>query len=331
MVNLGSGAGEVRRYALADHWLREAVAWCSVRDLDSSHRYALAWVARCHFEQGRWSEAGPVAARVAGERSAGAPSRRVALTVLGRLRARRGDPDAQSALEEAWELAVRTRDLQRLWPIAAGLAEHAWLNGRPEAATELVADLFELARRPEHVWAIGELGFWLWRAGAIGEPPAGAAAPWALQIAGDQRSAAAAWREIGCPFEQAVALADSQEEADLLAALGQLEHLGARPAADIVARRLRELGVRRLPRRPRRATAANPAGVTARELEVLALLGDNLRNAEIGARLHIAEKTVDHHVSAVLAKLGVRSRREAARVAAQLGIGAENGEPAAPT
>jgi DNA-binding NarL/FixJ family response regulator len=86
----------------------------------------------------------------------------------------------------------------------------------------------------------------------------------------------------------------------------------------VVARRLRELGVRRLPRRPRRATAANPAGLTARQLEVLGLLAADLRNAEIAARLHIAEKTVDHHVSAILAKLGVRSRREAARVAAAI-------------
>jgi len=110
----------------------------------------------------------------------------------------------------------------------------------------------------------------------------------------------------------------------------ELQRLGARPAADAVARRLRELGVRRLPRRPRRATAANPAGLTARELEVLALLGSDLRNADIAARLHISEKTVDHHVSAILAKLGVRSRREAARVAAERRLGDEAGETAPP-
>jgi DNA-binding CsgD family transcriptional regulator/tetratricopeptide (TPR) repeat protein len=335
MVNLGSGAGEIRRYAVADHWLRRAVAWCVERDLDGSGRYAIAWLARCDFERGRWSEAGPAAAGVAAERSAGAPSRRVALTVLGRLRTRRGDPDADSALAEAWELAVDTGELQRLWPVAAGRAEHAWLTGHAGAVPALVAEPFQLARRIGHPWAVGELAFWLWRAGALDAaagPLDGAARPYALQIAGDWRAAAAAWQRLGCPYEQAVALADGDTEPDLLAALDLLERLGARPAADAVASRLRELGVRRLPRRPRRATLANPAGLTARELEVLELLGAGLRNADIAARLHIAEKTVDHHVSAILAKLGVRSRRDAARVATARGIGGQTqyGEPAAP-
>jgi DNA-binding CsgD family transcriptional regulator len=330
MMNLGSGAGEIRRYALADHWLREAIAWCTERDLDANRRYAQAWLARCHFEQGRWSEAGTTVASFAAERLAMPPSRIVALTVLGRLRSRRGDPDAMAPLEEAWELAVRTGDLQRTWPVAAGRAEHAWLTGQPTALPRLVAEPFALARRLGHEWAIGELGFWLWRAGALDSPPAGAARPYALQMAGDWRAAAAAWRELGCPYEHALALADSDAEADLLAALDQLERLGARPAADAVASRLRELGVRRLPRRLRRATLANPAGLTARELEVLALLGAGLRNVDIAARLHIAEKTVDHHVSAILAKLGVRTRREATQVAAARGIGPQDGEAAAP-
>ena len=106
----------------------------------------------------------------------------------------------------------------------------------------------------------------------------------------------------------------------LLADSDLLERLVARPAADTVAARLRELGVRRRPRRPRRATLATPAGLTARELDVLALLGGGLRNADIAGRLHISEKTVDHHVSAILAKLGVPSRRDASRAAAARGI-----------
>ncbi len=289
MTNLGSGAGEIRRYALADRWLRDAVAWSAERDLDSNRRYASAWLARCHFEQGRWSEAGTTVARLAAEGVAMSPTRIVALTVLGRLRTRRGDPDARAPLEEAWELATQTGDLQRTWPVAAGRAEHAWLDGRPAAVPGLVAEPFELARRLGHEWAIGELGSWLWRVGGRPGPPAGAAGAYALQMAGDWRAAAAAWRALGCPYEQALALADSTAQDDLLAALDLLERLGARPAADTVAARLRELGVRRRPRRPRRATLANPAGLTARELDVLALLGQGLRNADIAGRLHIAE------------------------------------------
>jgi DNA-binding CsgD family transcriptional regulator len=167
-------------------------------------------------------------------------------------------------------------------------------------------------------WLAGELAVWRRRVGLGGEVPAEVGEPYVLQLAGDWAGAAERWRRLGCPYEAALALADAEEEAPLRQALEELQRLGARPAADVVARRLRELGVRRLPRRPRRATAANPAGLTARQLEVLGLLAADLRNAEIAARLHIAEKTVDHHVSAILAKLGVRSRREAARVAAAI-------------
>jgi DNA-binding NarL/FixJ family response regulator len=68
-------------------------------------------------------------------------------------------------------------------------------------------------------------------------------------------------------------------------------------------------------RGPRPSTRANPAGLTAREVEVLDLLVEGLRNAEIAERLVITEKTAGHHVSAILGKLGVRSRHDAARVA----------------
>ena len=73
-------------------------------------------------------------------------------------------------------------------------------------------------------------------------------------------------------------------------------------------------------RGPRESTRANPAGLTQREAEVLALLAEGLRNAEIAERLFLTPKTVSHHLSAIYAKLGVSSRTEAARAAAQIGI-----------
>ena len=100
----------------------------------------------------------------------------------------------------------------------------------------------------------------------------------------------------------------------------QLQQIGARAASALIARRLRARGVRHIPRGPRPATRANPAGLTARELDVLTLLDERLTNAQIAQRLVVSEKTVEHHVSAVLRKLDARTRHEASAAAARVGI-----------
>lgn len=320
MRMLGSGSGELRRYATADHWLAEGVRWCAERDLDIHGDYCLAWSARTTFEQGRWFEASTVASQVGGRPTEHTPTRIVALTTLGRLRVRRGDSEAETPLDEAWELACRTGDLQRLWPVAAGRAEAAWLAGHLDSVPDMVEATYHLGVRLNHPFSVGELAFWLWRAGALESAPKGAYEPYRLQIDGDWRGAAQAWSHIGCPYEQAFALADSDDTNDLLRALEVLSALGARPLADRVAAQLRDLGVPDLPRRPTRATLDNPAGLTDRELEVLVLLGDGRTNSEIGAALHISPKTAGHHVSAILAKLDVHDRRAAVRIARERGI-----------
>ena len=179
-------------------------------------------------------------------------------------------------------------------------------------------DTYRLAVRMRHRWAAGELGYWLWTAGEPTGPADWTARPYAAQIAGDWAAAAAQWRELGCPYEAALALATGEDAELQVAALEELRCMGAWPAVDQLARRLREHGVRRLPRRPRGAARDNPAQLTARELEVLEQLTAGLRNADIGARLHISPKTVDHHVSAILAKIGVGTRQEAARWARRI-------------
>lgn len=173
-------------------------------------------------------------------------------------------------------------------------------------------------------WWRGELGFWAWKEGLLDEMPEGAAEPYALHVAGRYRDAALAWEAIGSPYQQAIALADSDDEEDLRGALAIFQSLGARPAASLVAERLRALGVRTIPRGPRPRTQHNPAGLTGRELEVLALLGQGLRNVDIAGRLVVSPKTVDHHVSAILRKLGVPNRVAAAEEAVRLGL--EDGE-----
>jgi DNA-binding CsgD family transcriptional regulator len=189
-----------------------------------------------------------------------------------------------------------------------------------------------------HPWHTGELAYWRWQCNDPSFDPAAlppwTAAPFARQIAGDWRQAAALWRERACPYEAARALAESDDEMALREALDQFDRLGARPAAMRVLRRLRDLGARGIPRGPRPSTSAHPARLTVREAEVLQLLGEGLRNAEIAARLSLSLKTVDHHVSAVLAKLGVRSRTAAAQAAirlARLPAAGQHGDAGLPT
>jgi DNA-binding NarL/FixJ family response regulator len=144
--------------------------------------------------------------------------------------------------------------------------------------------------------------------------------PWAAELEGDLSRASELWAELDAPYDAALALAGADSEDLLLRALEELRELGARPAAAIVARRLRDQGVRGLPRGPRPSTRENAAGLTARESEVLVLLADGLRNSEIAARLFLSERTVDHHVSAVLRKLAVPSRAQAGEEAVRLGL-----------
>jgi DNA-binding NarL/FixJ family response regulator len=153
----------------------------------------------------------------------------------------------------------------------------------------------------------------MWRAGEPLALPDIAARPYALHIAGDWRGAADEWARLGCPYEQARALADGDHPAQV-AALALFDRLGARPAADHLRQKLQAAG-HKVPRGPHSATRENPFGLTARQIEILGLLAEGLTNPAIAARLHVSPKTVDHHVSAVLAKLEVASREEAADIA----------------
>jgi len=161
---------------------------------------------------------------------------------------------------------------------------------------------------------------WRHRAGFDDMFPIEAAEPYDAQLAGDWARAAAFWDEVGCPYEAALARGDSDDEQELRRALDELQELGARPAAAIVAGRLRERGARGLPRGPRRATRENPAGLTPRQLEVLELVAQGMRDSEIAQRLVLSERTVGHHLGAILRKLGVRNRSEATAEAVRLGL-----------
>jgi DNA-binding CsgD family transcriptional regulator len=244
--------------------------------------------------------------------SSSKPSRLQAWIVTAWLRVRRGDPGAAALLDEALEVALKTAEIQRIGPLYVARAEMAWLRGdHAQCQVEAHAG-YLLARHHTNEWIRGELAYWRWRAGGPMAPPEQVAEPFALSMAGDWRSAAAAWEALESPYEQAMALLDGDETAQR-DALALFERLGATPAIEVARKRLRQAGARGLPRGPRRATQANSAGLTPRQLEILLLLAEGLRNGEIAERLSTTPKTIEHHVTAILAKLHARSRSEAVR------------------
>jgi DNA-binding CsgD family transcriptional regulator len=254
-----------------------------------------------------------------------------ALIALGTLQTRRGDPGARATLDDAWARAQASGELQRLAPAAAARLECAWLEGSEPPDLEPAREVYARALEAADPFTLGELAFRLWLAGDLEEISPAAAEPYRLAADGDWSAAAAAWEAIGRPYDAAEARSLADDDEALLQALAELDRIGAAPAAARLRRKLRERGVTAVPRGPRAATRALPHGLTPRQLEVLGLIATGATNAEIAERLVVSPKTVDHHVSAVLAKLEVGSRREAADVARDLGIGVDQGgEAAAP-
>ena len=242
-----------------------------------------------------------------------------ALVVRGRVRVRRGQDGGENLLAEAWEIAQRLDEPQRIGPAGAALVEAAWLRGDTSAVASVVASAYEKTSQLGSRAFAAELGYWV-RAAGVPVEMVESTHPYALLAAGQWREAARLWQRGGFPYEYALAMAHSTEPDDVLAALATTDALGAEPLARRLRLRLRELGVTRIPRGPVPSTRDNPAGLTERQVEIVRLLAEGLSNAEIAARLVLSVRTVDTHVSAVLTKLDARTRRDAATRARALGL-----------
>ncbi|TWF74426.1 regulatory LuxR family protein [Pseudonocardia hierapolitana] len=232
------------------------------------------------------------------------------LPVYGRLLARRGREDAEQVLDRAWRHASQQRAPIGMARAATGLVEWAWLNEQPDRARRAAEEVLPWMRGGAWNTMRGELLRHLARAGIDPGPFPGCPEPWAAGLRGDWEAAAAEWARIGDPYERALELTESGEAGPALEGLRVLDELGAAAAA-VVRRRLRERGLRPPPQRRTDRKRSHPAGLTDREIDVLDLVAQGSTNAEIAAKLVLSVRTVDHHVSSILGKLGARTRREA--------------------
>lgn len=317
-TNLASRAVSCHEYPEAMQYLDEGITYCADHDLDSWRLYMTGWRARAHLDLGGWAAATDDAYLVLNVHRASSVVRISALAALATVRLRRGDPGSAALLNEARDLAVQTGEVQRIAPVAIARAERAWLANDLEACQAEARVGFDHPNNRRNSFEFGQLCFWMWKAGALSEVPAELPEPYVAQLAGDWERAASLWARLCCPYEQALALADGDQAAQS-EALQMFKVLGAQAVTDRLTRQHYTERVQRTPRGPRASTRSNPAGLTERQMEVLLLMATGCSNAEIAAELSTSPKTVEHHVSSILAKLGARSRTQAIAVAHSLG------------
>ena len=318
LLNMASMGLIHRRYDVVEAACEQGLAYCEAHDLDIYLVPFHMRLGHALHETGRWdaAEAQVLAVRSSallapldGPQSAG---------LQHLLDLRRGDDRSRPHWDDMIG-ADHIRSPGSVYPhMSVASCEAAWLRGDEAQVRRIATQAFDFALACGERWRIGQLACWLRRVGDTLPPiPHALPAPCRHELEGELSAAAAAWAALGCGYQQALVLLGG-DEADLRQALALLDELGAAPAARIARQRLRARGVRDVPRGRNTRTRDDPLGLTAREREVLDLLAERLSNRDIAQRLHRSERTVENHVAALLAKLGVRTRAEAAAAAQAL-------------
>jgi DNA-binding CsgD family transcriptional regulator/tetratricopeptide (TPR) repeat protein len=307
-----------RNWAAAQSCYAEAIAYCDDHDIPAYSAFLRSEHACVLERTGNWDEAVVLCKQVLADGGIPPHTRFWPLSFLGVIWARQGAAPAWEHLNQAMREAAGSGDRNSIVPVRLARAEALWLSGDLENArseAELADDMADGCDE----WDRGAVAVWLRRTGSARPPRGAVAAPFQRELAADWEGAARLWTDLGCPYEAGLSLLGATAEAPLRQALQIFTTLGAQATARFTQQKMRQLGIRSIPVGPRPVTREHPRGLTRREQEVLELIVDGLTNAEIAAKLLISGKTVDHHVSAILAKLGVPTRVAAKQWVLKLG------------
>jgi DNA-binding CsgD family transcriptional regulator/tetratricopeptide (TPR) repeat protein len=295
----------------AFNYLSVGLTYCNEKGLDAIGEIMAGDYSKAKLNFGDWDGAIELSNLIFKNKNVSAANKIFPLCVIGQIRARRGDPGALKLLEESNYLALKVGEIDRIVTVKGAKAEYYWLQNNLNKVVDELEEIYQSLICSNNIWAIGEIAYWLWKSKKLKKIPKKIAKPYLLQIKGMWKDAADIWDGLNYPFEQARALSEGDQES-MKKALGIFDRLGASVASQMIKQKMREQGVKSIPKGPIKATRKNPAGLTSRQVEVLKLLGMGLSNIEIGNKLYISPKTVDHHISAILVKLNIHSRFEAA-------------------
>ena len=317
--NLVRDASRLRNFNYALEKTNEGIQYCEERDLESWRANMLTFKAGILLETGNWSEAYNIVCDQL-KTSSNQPAVNIEARVIKAtidMRTGKGDPLPQ--LLEAAERAFATKECQYIVPTVTSIFQFEWITGNKVISQGQLQQALESMKHSLNRIDNLEFAFWLCKARQHRLPAGDHYAGFDIGSVEKVRKAAAHWEKLHCKFAQAITLYEGDEE-DKREAVALLQQLGAESVLEKMKLDMRSAGIKKIPRGIRKSTQANPAQLTARELDILALLKDALQNKEIAAKLFISAKTVDHHISSILYKLEAKSRNKAVQEATRLGI-----------
>jgi DNA-binding CsgD family transcriptional regulator/tetratricopeptide (TPR) repeat protein len=308
--NLGEHFANTFRPLRARPYLEALIAATTECSLDCWRRFGEMSLGVVYFFTGDWNDSALLSPAMSYAEAGCIENQLAGVMTIGRLRARRGDPDAWAILDRAAEILPLDASPFARSRLHVARTEAAWLTGDHRMAVREATAGLAIASEAGDRSTAGELAWYLDRSGITFALPFELDRQHALERSGDWNAAAVVWNTLGCPYEAARALSELSDPKPLREALAIFDRLGARPMALEVKRKLRDLGAS-IPRGPRMATRGDPLGLTSREAEVLQFVSLGWTNIEIADRLFLSPKTIERHLSSIYGKLDVRTRREA--------------------